>query len=283
MNSIPFSVSMCVYGGDNPIHFETALRSVIEQTLEPSEIVLTVDGPIPESIQNVISQYVERLRDSSIKFEIIRLEKNMGHGEARRICFENCACDLIALMDSDDISVSDRFERQVRFFEENTDVSVVGGYITEFVSQDDSKDVSHQAGQRIVPERDKDIKEYMQKRCPMNQVTVMFKKKDVAEVGGYIDWYCEEDYYLWIRLALAGKKLANIPVNLVNVRVGEEMYQRRGGWKYFKSEAKLQTLMLKKKMIGLPRWLINVGERLVIQVLMPNRLRGWVFQKFARS
>ena len=116
----------------------------------------------------------------------------------------------------------------------------------------------------------------------MNQVTVMFKKTDVNNVGGYIDWYCEEDYYLWLRLALEGYKFANINEILVNVRVGKEMYSRRGGIKYFKSEAKLQKFMLSKKMITLPRYLINVTERLIIQVLMPNKLRGFIFRKFAR-
>ena len=277
-----FSVSMCVYGGDNAAHFDAALSSVIEQTLIPAEIVLTVDGPIPESIEAVIRKHQESL-DKSIAFKVIRLEKNVGHGEARRVCFDNCSCDLIALMDADDLSVPDRFQRQIQYFAGNPDVSVVGGHITEFITADDPTDISKTAGSRIVPETDEDIKQYMKKRCPMNQVTVMFKKGDVAEVGGYIDWYCEEDYYLWIRLALAGKQLGNIPENLVNVRVGEEMYQRRGGLKYFKSEAGIQKLMLQKRMIGFPRYMINVGERFVLQALMPNKVRGWVFQKLARS
>lgn len=112
---------------------------------------------------------------------------------------------------------------------------------------------------------------------------LMFKKEDVISVGGYIDWYCEEDYYLWIRLALAGYKFGNVSENLVNVRVGKEMYGRRGGVKYFCSEAKLQSFMLKNKMIRFPRYVINVLERLILQVLMPNKLRGFVFQKIART
>ncbi len=277
-----FSVSMCVYGGDNAAHFDAALSSVIEQTLKPTEIVLTVDGPIPESIEAVINKYQQTM-NGSIAFKVIRLEKNVGHGEARRVCFDNCSCDLIALMDADDISVPERFQKQIHYFSDHPDVSVVGGYITEFITADDPMDISQKAGSRIVPEADEEIKQYMKKRCPMNQVTVMFKKDDVAEVGGYIDWYCEEDYYLWIRLALAGKQLGNIPENLVNVRVGEEMYQRRGGWRYFKSEARLQKLMLDKKIISCGRFLINLGERLVLQVLMPNKIRGLLFQIVARK
>lgn len=273
-----FSVSMCVYGGDHPAFFDAALNSVVEQTVQPNEIVLTVDGPIPDTIETVIEKYRSRLSGSAIDFQVIYLEKNMGHGEARRICFDHCSCDLIALMDADDLSVPDRFEKQLAVFEKKPDLSIVGGNIQEFIGTPDNC-----VGKRIVPETDAEIKAYMKKRCPMNQVTVMFRKADVAAVGGYIDWFCEEDYYLWIRLALAGKQFANVPENLVNVRVGEEMYSRRGGWKYFCSEAKLQGFMLKKGIIGLPRYFINVAQRLVLQVLMPNKLRGFIFQKFARS
>lgn len=273
-----FSVSMCVYGGDNPDFFDAAVGSVVDQTVPPSEIVLTVDGPIPQTIEAVIEKYRDLLYQTNIHFQVVYLEKNMGHGEARRICFEHCNCDLIALMDADDLSVSDRFEMQLAVFEKNPNLSIVGGNIYEFIGTPDNC-----VGKRIVPETDMDIKQYMKKRCPMNQVTVMFRKADIAEVGGYIDWFCEEDYYLWIRLALAGKQFANVPENLVNVRVGEEMYSRRGGWKYFCSEAKLQGFMLQKGMIGIPRYILNVAQRLVLQVLMPNKLRGFIFQKLARE
>lgn len=269
---------MCVYGGDNPLHFDTAMDSIVNQTAQPTEIVLTVDGPIPQTIKDVIEKYRAQLAQSPIAFQVVYLEKNMGHGEARRVCFENCRCELIALMDADDLSVPNRFEKQLAVFAQHPDLSIVGGNIHEFIGTPDNC-----VGKRIVPETDTDIKDYMKKRCPMNQVTVMFRKADVAEVGGYIDWFCEEDYYLWLRLALAGKQFANVPANLVNVRVGDEMYSRRGGWKYFCSEAKLQGFMLKKGIIGLPRYMINVAQRFVLQVLMPNKLRGLIFQKFARS
>ena len=267
---------MCVYGKDDPAHFDAAIQSVVEQTVTPDEIVLVVDGPVPESIQTVIIKWETCL--AGISFQVIYLEKNLGHGEARRISFENCSHDLIALMDADDLSVPTRFEQQLEYLDKHPEVSVVGGYIHEFIG-----DPTNCVGKRIVPLTDAEIKQYMQKRCPMNQVTVLFRKADIAAVGGYLDWYCEEDYYLWLRLALAGKQFGTVDENLVNVRVGEEMYQRRGGMKYFKSEAKLQRYMLQNHLISVARYIINVTERLILQVLMPNKLRGWVFQKFARE
>lgn len=273
MPDTKFSVSMCVYGKDNPEWFQTAVKSILNQTRKPDEVILVVDGPVPQELDNIIS----RFEQNSI-FKVIRLPENKGHGEARRVGLSHCTNELVALMDADDISAEDRFEKQLALFESDPELTVVGGNITEFVGSPDNI-----VEARIVKSDDASIKEDMKRRCPMNQVTVMFKKSRVDSVGGYIDWYCEEDTYLWLRLFLDGAKFANLPDYLVNVRIGKEMYQRRGGTKYFLSEAKLQKYMLDNKVIGVDRFLVNVGERLVVQVLLPNKVRSWVFKKFARK
>ena len=273
MPDTKFSVSMCVYGKDNPEWFKTAVESILNQTREPDEVVLVVDGPVPDELDAVIT----RFEKNSI-FKVIRLPENKGHGEARRVGLNNCSYELVALMDADDISAADRFEKQIKMFENDPELTIVGGNITEFVG-----DPENIVEARVVETEDSAIKADMKKRCPMNQVTVMFKKSRVDSVGGYIDWYCEEDTFLWLRLFLDGAKFANLHDYLVNVRVGKEMYQRRGGKKYFMSEAKLQKYMLDKKVIGLGRFIINVSERLVVQVLLPNKVRSWVFKKFARK
>ena len=273
MKDLKFSVAMCVYGKDNPEWFRIAVDSVINQTKAPDEIVLVVDGPVPEELGAIIAEY-ERLDF----FKVVRFEVNQGHGNARRAGLENCSHDIVAIMDADDISALDRFEKQLAVFDNDGDVDVVGGNITEFVGESDNV-----IGRREVYCSDEEIKHDMKTRCPMNLVTVMFKKTSVERAGGFVDWFCEEDYYLWLRMSLCGMKFANITNDLVNVRVGKEMYQRRGGMKYFKSEAKLQGFMLKNKIISFPIYVINVSKRLVVQVLLPNKLRGWVFKKFARK
>lgn len=273
MNDIKFSVSMCTYKMDNPDWLETAIESVLNSTVTPDEIVLVVDGPVDTELNAVIEKY-----EKNSIFKIVRLPDNVGHGEARRIGLENCSNELIALMDSDDINDPTRFEKQLLMFEQNPELSIVGGNITEFIENPDNI-----VGKRIVPASDSEIKTYIKDRCPMNQVTVMFKKSDVDSVGGYIDWFCEEDYYLWIRMCQANMKFANLPDIFVNVRVGDEMYNRRGGLEYFKSEAKLQKYMLDNKIINFKTYAINVLKRLIVQVLLPNKIRGWVFKKFARE
>ncbi len=273
MKSIPFSVAMCVYGGDNAEHFKLAVDSVLNQSLKPDEFVLVIDGPIPEELEEVVCVY-----EKDEMFKVVRLKENQGHGVARRTSLSNCSYDIVALMDADDICVSDRFEKQLEFLASDSELGIVGGNIAEFIDN-----VDNIVGYRTVPCEDSEIKTYIKTRCPMNQMTVMFRKQVVESVGGYLDWYCNEDYYLWLRMYLADIKFANIPEVLVNVRVGEEMYQRRGGFKYFKSEAKLQKYMLNKKIINLPTYVTNVLKRLIVQVLLPNKLRGWVFKKMART
>ena len=213
----------------------------------------------------------------NIQFKTIYLPKNEGHGNARRKSVSNCSNELVALMDADDISYSYRFEKQLDCFSNNKNVDIVGGQITEFIDEP-----SNITGKREVPETDAEIKEYMKKRCPMNQVSVMFKKLFYDQVGGYIDWYCEEDYYLWIRMALKEGVFSNVPENLVNVRIGDEMSSRRGGMKYFSSEAGIQKYMYKKKMISLPRYIYNVILRFGGEVILTDKMRTAVFKKIRK-
>lgn len=213
-----------------------------------------------------------------IDFRVIRLKHNMGHGNARRLGLAQCRNRLIALMDADDISLPHRFETQLALFEHNPQLDIVGGQIAEFVDTPDNV-----IGIREVPTEDASIKQYLKKRCPMNQVSVMFKKDKAEDAGGYIDWYCEEDYYLWARMALRGCVFGNSPDVLVKVRVGTEMSARRGGLRYFRSEAGMQKFLLQKHLISLPRYLYNVAIRFIGEVLMPNRLRAKLFRIFRKQ
>ena len=186
-------------------------------------------------------------------------------------------------MDADDISVSDRFEKQFTYMVSHPKTTIVGGNITEFISQLDGRDISHKAGKRIVPSTDCEIKNYMKKRCPMNQMTVMFRKKAISSVGGYKDWYCDEDYYLWIRMAEKGYKFYNIQDNLVFVRVSNGMYGRRGGWRYFRSEKRVQKYMLEKKIINFTQYVYNVSTRFIAEVLITDKMRSFLYKTLLRK
>lgn len=268
-----FSVCMNVYHKDDPDNFQTAFTSIVNQTVKPDQIVLVVDGPIPEKLDAVIRGFA-----SCEELQVIRLEENQGLGKARGIGLAACKYPLVAMMDADDISVSDRFERQLEVFAENPALSIVGGQITEFID-----DPTNIVGCREVPITDAQIKKRIRGRNPMNHVTVMLKLQDVVQAGGYQDWLYHEDYFLWIRMAAAGMQFANVPQVLVNVRIGEQMYQRRGGWKYFMAGYRLQKYMLDNGMSNALIFSLNVVRRFLVQIAMPNSLRGWIYRKFART
>lgn len=211
--------------------------------------------------------------NEGIHLKIIRLPRNDGLGNALSIGLENCENELVARMDSDDVSLPLRFERQLELFTQNPDVDIVGGQITEFVGQE-----SNIVGRRQVKLTDGDIKKDMRTRCPLNHMSVMYKKASVARAGGYQGLYHNEDYLLWINMMLSDAKFANIPHDLVNVRVGEDMSRRRGGMRYFKSEMTLQRLMLKHGIIDKRKFLANSIVRFGGEVAAPNWLRERLFR-----
>ncbi|MBR1792777.1 MAG: glycosyltransferase [Bacteroidales bacterium] len=271
----PFSLAMSVYGKDNPEYFDWALESVlVNQTVKPTEWVLVVDGPVPEAIDAVIEKYMSICSGGVI----IRLLENKGLGEALRVAVENCSQALVARMDSDDICQPTRFEQQLHFLEAHPEVDIVGGQITEFIGE-----ATHIVARREVPCLDQDIKQYMRRRCPFNHMTVMFRKEAVLRVGNYQPWHYDEDLYLWVRMALGGCLMGNLSSVLVNVRVGKDMYARRGGRLYYKSEKALARYMYENGMLTYPQYLYNVVARWTVQVAMPNSLRGWVFRTFFRK
>lgn len=270
-----YSFLMSVYKKEKPDNLRRSIESMLNQTCIPNEIVIVKDGPLTDQLDELIQEYEDEYPKL---FNIVVSEKNLGLGLALNLGLEKCKNELVARMDSDDISVPLRCELQLKAFQADKKLGIVGGYISEFVF-----DENNIIGKRIVPIQDSEIKNYIKKRCPLNHVTVMFKKSKVYEAGNYCDWFWNEDYYLWIRMYEIGCKFGNIPEVLVNVRVGPDMYNRRGGIKYFISEANLQTYMFKKKNIGLGRYIYNVGIRFIIQVALPNVVRGFIFKKFARS
>ncbi len=270
-----YSVLMSLYKKEKPDYLSRAIQSMIEQTVQPDEIIIVKDGPITSELQAVLDEYMTHYPDI---FNIVGYEINRGLGYALNFGLGYTRNEFVARMDTDDISRRERCEQQLKMFENNPLLDVVGGDIAEFI--DDTQSI---VGNRVVPQEEQIIKEYLKKRCPFNHMSVMFKKSAVEASGGYKDWFWNEDYYLWLRMYLNNCHFANTGTVLVDVRVGEEMYQRRGGLKYFKSEAKLQQYMLNNKIIGVYTFVMNVTKRFIVQVLLPNRIRAWVFKKFARD
>ena len=268
-----YSVLMSVYKRENPEYFRVAMDSILAQTIPPEQIVLVRDGAVPDELQAVIDGYVA---DNPSLFTYLPLEENGGLGAALRYGLSYCRNELVGRMDTDDICLPDRFEKQLTFMESHPNVDIVGGNISEFMGN--PEDI---VDYRIVPESHEEIVTYLKSRSPFNHVTVMFKKSAVEKAGSYEAFHLVEDWYLWVRMHLAGAKFANLNDTLVNVRIFD-MANRRGGMKYYRSCTKLLKYMQSNHIIGRGQYIKICAIRFCGYVLLPNKIREWAYKKFLR-
>lgn len=268
-----FSVLLSLYIKEQPSSLIQSLNSLFSQTLLPTEIVLVKDGPLTKELDTIVSDYE---RCYSI-LKVVALAQNQGLGRALNEGLKHCSYDLVARMDTDDIAKPNRFEKQVRVFNEHPEIDICSAWIDEFEG-----DLTHIISTRKLPETHNEIARYAQVRCPINHPVVMFRKKAVLEAGGYQHFPLFEDYYLWIRMLVNGAKFYNIQESLLYFRFSPAMFKRRGGWKYAMDELHFQSLLRQKKFISWSTYIKNVVIRLVTR-LMPNRLRAFVYKKMLRK
>lgn len=264
------SVLMSVYIKERPEFLERALESIFNQTIKPKELVLVKDGVLTRELEMILNKERKKFEENDINFICVQLEKNMGLGIALQKGLEKCRCDYVARMDSDDIAVRERFEAQSEYMKKNTDVSVVGGYISEFVEEGKSLRT------KIMPLNHEELYKYGKYRNPLNHMTVFFRKKDVLEVGGYQSMPGLEDYYLWSRMLAQKYKIANIDKVLVNARLGN-FSNRRGGLGYFLTYFRLRKIQNKLHYTNIPEFIIGIMFTALI-TLVPNNIRGGLYR-----
>ena len=272
-----YSVLMPVYYRERPEHLRQSVQSMLDQTVPPDEFVIVCDGPLTEGLDGVIAEFEEKYPDL---FRIIRLEKNCGIGTALNTGLAGCSHELVARMDSDDIAVPERMALQLAEMERCPDLSAVGGQIAEFY--DDPERV---IGYRCVPTGEAEIYAYAKLRNPMNHMTVLMKKSHVAQVGNYQMFPGPgfEDYYLWVSLLADGRKLRNLDAICCRVRAGDGLFERRGGWAYFRNCRKVEKLLLETGIISPVRYMTNNVMWFTGTMVLPPGCRKSVFVHFLRQ
>ena len=271
-----FSVLLSVYYKEKPEFLEKSIESIyFEQTLKPNEIILVEDGPLTEELYITIDNLKKEIGKEILR--TIKLEKNMGLGNALRIGVEECSNEIIARMDTDDIAYPNRFEEQIKYFKNYPETDVLGTFMSEFINN-----VNNIICIKDAPNNKTDMKRYMKLRDPVNHPSVMFKKSKVLEAGNYKEIFLNEDSYLWGRMLSKGCVFRNIQEPLVYFRTTNDTYKRRGGWKYIKAEYGLQKEFLKLGIINKFEFLRNITLKNVVR-LMPNRLRKLIYLIFLRK
>ena len=268
-----YSVLMSVYYKEKPEYLKEAIDSILNQTVKTDDFVIVCDGPLTEGLDKVIADYVKTY---SGLFTVYRLSRNIGLAKALNNGILQCKNELIARMDSDDISAPDRIEKQIAAINEKK-ADIVGANIIEFVGN-----INNTGNSRIVPEKNEDIITFAKKRSPFNHPTIMYKKSAVIAAGFYEDYRFLEDYNLWATMLNMGYKGYNIQENLLYMRGGEEMYKRRGGFSYVGCIYRFKKHLKKIGFIGEKDFLVGVLGHAVVSII-PNGIREKIYSKLLRK
>ena len=269
-----YSVLMSVYHKEKPEYLKQAIESIQAQTYPTDDFVLVCDGPLNSELDAVITTKQQEMNGV---LKVYRLDKNEGLGNALNAGINHCKNELVARMDSDDVAYPNRCEKQIDVFNTHPEVSICSGIVEEFTTDPEVVDA-----RRALPETNAKIMEFAQKRNPFNHPCVMYKKSAVEAAGSYKDFYLLEDYYLWLRMLMAGYQGYNIQEPLLHMRAGSDMYMRRAGWKYAKTQAKLFKFMKDSGFIGNGQYIKSCVIRSG-SALAPNWLRKFMFEKVLRK
>ena len=267
-----FSVLITVYEKEKPYNLRKSLLSSYRQTIRPTEIVLVCDGELTQELYDEI----EQIKSEIPILKVYQLSSNVGSGPASCFGVKKCNTELIARMDSDDYSEETRFEKQIKAFEENPNLIMVGTNILE-------KNTEFTAF-KTVPEKTEEIREYSKFRNPFNNPSSMMKKEYILKVGNYRKFRYLEDYDLTMRLIHDNptKDFLNIQEPLVIMQTNNSSYLRRGGLLYVKTEFFLQADFYRRGYISKVELCRNIFIRNIVRV-MPNSMRKLIYKKKMRE
>jgi len=268
-----YSVLMSLYVKEKPEYLRMSIDSMINQTVPPDEIVIVKDGTLTCELENVLEEFI---CNNPNLLQIIISEDNIGLGLALNLGLSHCKNELVARMDTDDISLPDRCEKQLEAFNSDNELVIVGTMVDEFYSTPEEVISS-----RIVPTNHDEIYKFAKRRSAFNHPTVMYKKSKVLDCQGYSNLRRNQDVDLFGRMLFAGCKAENIGESLLYFRSNDDLAKRRKSWMNTKSY--IDTIKRFWKM-----GYSSLGDYLMILVaqtgmyFMPVKLQHWIYQKFLR-
>ncbi|MBR5923731.1 MAG: glycosyltransferase [Clostridia bacterium] len=267
-----YSVLMPLWYKENTEYLKTSLLSILGQTVKPDEVVMIEDHPISGEMKKLIE---DLFADSGVDlniYENFELDKK-GLSSILNYGVAKCRNSLIARMDTDDIAYEGRCEAELKAFEADGELALVGGFADEF---DEDPDVI--AAVHTVPTKTEDIKKRMKYTNPFNHPTVMFKKDVILACGNYdCNLKKNEDYELWYRVVKGGYKCKNIGESLIKFRRGASFNKRRKNREQHNGKIELKRRMLKDGYMSKGEYILSYTIEKVY-FLMPVGVRKIAFK-----
>lgn len=231
-NTPKISVVMSCYNRKD--YVSDAIESILNQTYKDFEFII-IDDCSTDGTREIIQKYA----DNDNRIVYIKNPQNMDYNFNLRHGFNIAKGEYIARMDDDDISLPERFEKQVKYLDEHHDITVLGTFIETF---GDEKIESW------VFENDSEILDVLLNFFnPMCHPSVMVRKSFLKQhnLNYSPEALYAEEYDLWKNISLKGGKLANLPEILVKYRVHKSSVTKK------KKTGKIQAKTAKKVRIEL--------------------------------
>jgi glycosyltransferase involved in cell wall biosynthesis len=257
------TVLMTTYHGTSVEELERSIASLVGQTRPADELLVVVDGPVPQPLDAALAAASAQHPEMRVE----RLPRNLGSGLASARGLELATGDFLARHDADDVSLPQRFAREMAVIEERG-LDLVGSAMLEFEGSPE-----HVVGVRTTPRTHEQIAARMRLNNPINNPTVIFRRRLAVDVGGYADLRYMQDYDLFARLLAAGARAENLEEPLVLFNAGEGMISRRGGWRMVRHEWDVQRRLLATGTIGPVLLVRNMVVRGAFRVMPPALLR----------
>jgi glycosyltransferase involved in cell wall biosynthesis len=269
-----YSCLLSVYRKEKAEYLIASFESMLNQYVPPSEFVLIVDGPVGDELETAIKE-LDRIIE--VPFQIIRLSQNMALHYSLRIGVESCSHEIIARMDTDDISSPSRMQKQLRYLSDHKECDAVGCLVDEFIGYPENV-VAHV----LLPEDQDEIVAYSKKRNPCRHPALTFRRRAVLDAGNYQDMPFFEDYDLIVRMLSNGSIFHNIQEVLYYMRIGDDFYARRGGVEYLRCMHSFRITMKKRGLItALDLVVLDLIHGVVC--LLPNVARHLIYTKLLRK
>ena len=242
MEQKKIAVVLPLYKKDSPIWFHESIDSLLTQTYSNIKVFIGVDGPIDEELELAIGKY-----EGNDKIQIVKFAENRGLAcvlnDLLDICFEK-GYEYIARMDADDISLPDRFEKQLAFMEVHPEIDVVGGAIIRV----DENNIGDKVSPRpLTPEA---CRKWFARATPMAHPAVMFRKSFFDKAGCKYrpEYRTNQDTLLWFDGLKKNVQMANLEDVVLRFRMSKDLMKtRRAGYPRAKKQL-VDRLMINKEL-----------------------------------
>jgi glycosyltransferase involved in cell wall biosynthesis len=271
------AVVMSVYKKEKPEYLDLAMKSIwIDQTLKPTEVIIVEDGMLTTDLYDVLDKWKQEIGN---KYICLKNEVNIGLTKSLNICLKKVTSKYVARMDSDDICLPFRFEKQYNYLEKNKDIGILGCNIQEI----DEDNVYTKL--RYYPLQPNEIIEYIPKATPLQHSAVMMRNEIFDNGLKYNENYImTQDLALWFDAIENGVNIANLPEILLLFRITKDTFSRRNKSKaihefkiYMKGIYRLNGFSL-KYIYPISRLIMRFLPSSFIKFIYDSRLRKMVLK-----